>query len=66
MFPNNNAVRGTVNAVLNDLVDNYGQIERVVTGRYRLIEGERLFLRVKLKKYEQKLQAIAQILEPPL
>lgn len=66
MFPNNNAVRATVNATLNDLVDNHGQIERVETGRYRLIEGERLSLRVRLKKCEQKLQGIAQILEQPL
>lgn len=66
IFPNNSAIRATVNATLNDLVNNHHQIERLVTGKYRLIEGERLCLRVKLEKCERKLRAIAQILEPPL
>ena len=66
MFPNNSAIRATVNATLNDLVNNHHQIERLGTGRYRLIEGERLFLRVKLRKCKRKLQTISQILEQPL
>ncbi|MCY3742164.1 MAG: hypothetical protein OXH00_14210 [Candidatus Poribacteria bacterium] len=59
MFPNNSTVRATVNATLNDLVNNHYQIERLEHGRYRLVEGERLFLRVRLEKCERKLQAIA-------
>ena len=66
VFPNNNTVRATVNATLNDLVNNHHQIQRLAIGKYRLIEGERLFLRVKLESCKRKLQAIAQILEEPL
>lgn len=65
MFPNNNSIPQSISSVLGQIEES-GQIENPQHGRYRLIEGERLYLRVKLEKYERKLQAIAQILEQPL
>lgn len=65
MFPNNNNIPQTVNRTLGRIGEN-GQIENPAHGRYRLIEGERLCLQVKLEKCKRKLQAIAQILEQPL
>lgn len=49
---------------LDDLIEA-GQIESCSDGLgpyYRLIEGERLFLRLKVKRYEQERHKIAQIL----
>ena len=66
MFPNNNNIPQTVNRTLGRIETERGQIEHPEHGRYRLIEGERLYLRMKLEKCERKLQAIAQILEQPL
>ena len=66
MFPDNNNIPQTVNRTLVRIERERGQIEHPEYGRYRLIEGERLFLQVKLKKCERRLQKIAQILEQPL
>lgn len=65
MFPNNNSIPQSINRTLGQIEES-GEIENPVRGNYRLIEGERLYLRMKLEKYERKLRAIAQILEPPL
>ncbi len=65
MFPDNNSIPQSVSSRLGRMIED-SQIERLGQGRYGLIEGERLFLRVKLEKCERKLQAIAQILDQPL
>ena len=62
MFPDNNSIPQSVNSTLGR-IENSGQIENPEHGRYRLIESERLYLRVKLEKCKRKLQEIAQILE---
>lgn len=66
MFPNNNNIPQTVNRTLGRIEVERGQIEHPEHGRYGFIQGERLFLRVELRKCKQKLQAIAQILAQPL
>ena len=45
-FPNNTTIEATTNATLNDLVDVHNQIERIEAGRYKLIVGERLYIRI--------------------
>ena len=62
LFPNNHSIPATVSSTLSQIKDE-NQIENPQHGRYKLIEGKCLFLRVKLKKYEQKLQKIAEIIE---
>lgn len=64
-FPDNTTIEATTNATLSDLVDVHKQIVRIETGRYELVIGERLYLRVELQKYHRKLQAIAEILSSP-
>ena len=65
IFPDNTRIEATTNAALSDLVDVHNQIERIETGRYKLIVGERLYLRVELHKCQRKLQAITEILSSP-
>ncbi len=61
-FPDNTTIEATTNATLSDLVDVHNQIERIEIGRYKLVTGERLYLRVELEKSHQKLQAISEII----
>ncbi len=63
IFTDNSAIEETVIATLNRMSDDYDQIEKIGTGRYKVVEGEYLFRLVKLARYyEQKMQAMAQIL----
>ncbi len=65
IFPDNTTIEATTNATLSDLVDVHKQIERIETGRYKLVVGERLYIRVELQKSKRKLQAINDILSSP-
>ena len=65
LYPNRKDISQKVSSTVSELVDRAPpQIERTKRGQYRLVEGERLFLRVKLAQCEKKLQAIKQILKP--
>lgn len=61
-FPDNTTIEATTNRILNGLVDVHNQIERIEIGRYKLVTGERLYLRVELEKSHRKLQTIAEII----
>ena len=55
-------LRASVNPELRTLMRD-GQIEGLGNGRYKLIENERLYLRVQLDRCRRLLQTLAQILE---